>query len=127
MSMDERTCSGVLELNPKGYGFLRDPARNFKASGTDVYVGSPFLARFSLRQGVRLTGVFESRGGGEGPRLAELTEIEGRKPAEYLGLNSFDERLRSIPTSGFAWKPTPRRWKCGSWTCSPRSARASAA
>ncbi len=97
MSMDERTCSGVLELNPKGYGFLRDPARNFKASGTDVYVGSPFLSRFSLRQGVQLTGVFESRGGGEGPRLAELTEIEGRKPADYLGLNSFDERTPIDP------------------------------
>jgi transcription termination factor Rho len=97
MSMDERTCSGVLELNPKGYGFLRDPARNFKASGTDVYVGSPFLSRFSLRQGVRLTGLFEARGGGEGPRLAELTEIEGRKPADYVGLNSFDERTPIDP------------------------------
>ena len=97
MSMDERTCSGVLELNPKGYGFLRDPARNFKVSGTDVYVGSPFMTRFSLRQGVRLTGVFESRGDGEGPRLAELTEIEGRKPAEYLGLNNFDERTPIDP------------------------------
>ncbi len=97
MSMDERTCSGVLELNPKGYGFLRDPARNFKVSGTDVYVGSPFMSKFSLRQGVRLTGVFESRGGGEGPRLAELTEIEGRKPADYLSLNSFDDRTPIDP------------------------------
>jgi transcription termination factor Rho len=97
MSMDERTCSGVLELNPKGYGFLRDPARNFKVSGTDVYVGPPFMTRFSLRQGVRLTGVLESRGSGEGPRLAELTEIEGRKPADYLGLNSFDDRTPIDP------------------------------
>jgi transcription termination factor Rho len=84
-------------LNPKGYGFLRDPARNFKASGTDVYVGSPFLSQFSLRQGVRLTGVFEARAGGEGLRLAELTEIEGRTPAEYVGLNSFDERTPIDP------------------------------
>ena len=45
MSTVELTCSGVLELHPKGYGFLRDPARNFKAANNDVYVGGPLLAR----------------------------------------------------------------------------------
>jgi transcription termination factor Rho len=91
MSMDERTCTGVLELNPKGFGFLRDPARNFKASGSDVYVGPPVLARFSLRQGVRITGVAEAAVNGQAPKLAELTEIEGQTPAAYVGLKSFDE------------------------------------
>ena len=38
MSTADRTQSGVLELHPKGYGFLRDPSRNFKANTTDVYV-----------------------------------------------------------------------------------------
>src|SRR3954447_26703674 len=91
MSMDERTYTGVLELHPKGYGFLRDPARNFKAGNNDVYVGSPFLTRFQLRQGVRITGRVEPPASSEGLRLAELTEIEGQAPEQYLGLRGFDE------------------------------------
>ncbi len=91
MSTAERTHSGVLELHPKGYGFLRDPARNFKAGLTDVYVGSPLLSRFQLRQGVRLTGLVDEAKKGEGPRLSELTEIEGKSPELYLNHRGFDD------------------------------------
>jgi transcription termination factor Rho len=91
MSTAERTHSGVLEMHPKGYGFLRDPARNFKVATSDVYVGSPLLSKFHLRQGVRLTGLVHTPRQGEGPRLAELLEIEGRTPEQYLGLRGFDE------------------------------------
>jgi transcription termination factor Rho len=89
--MDERTFTGVLELHPKGYGFLRDPARNFKVGNNDVYVGLPLLTRFQLRQGVRITGLIENPANGDGLRLAELTEIEGFSPDQYIGLRGFDE------------------------------------
>jgi transcription termination factor Rho len=91
MSTAERTHSGVLEMHPKGHGFLRDPARNFKAGTTDVIVGSPMLSRFQLRQGVRLTGLVDEAKKGEGPRLSELIEIEGKSPELYLGLRGFDD------------------------------------
>ncbi|HEV3168242.1 MAG TPA: transcription termination factor Rho [Isosphaeraceae bacterium] len=91
MSTVEQVCSGVLELHPKGYGFLRNPERNYKAGANDVYVGSPLLAKFRLRQGVRLTGTVEPPRRGQGPRLAELTEIEGRAPDQYIGLRMFDD------------------------------------
>jgi transcription termination factor Rho len=91
MSTAEKSYTGVLEMHPKGHGFLRDPARNYKAGTHDVYVGPPLLARFQLRQGVRLTGRVESPSRGEGPRLAELTEIEGRAPEQYLNLRVFDD------------------------------------
>ncbi|WP_435016870.1 transcription termination factor Rho [Tundrisphaera sp. TA3] len=92
MSTAERTHSGVLEMHPKGYGFLRDPSRNFRVGSGDVYVGSPLLAKFRLRQGVHLTGVVEDAARkGEGPRLAELIEIDGRTPEQYLNLRKFDE------------------------------------
>jgi len=92
MSTVESTCSGVLELHPKGYGFLRDPARNFKPGNTDVYVGGPLLNRFRLRQGVKLTGRFEAAArGGDGPRMTDLVDIEGHEPEHYLSLRGFDE------------------------------------
>jgi transcription termination factor Rho len=97
MNNETRTRSGVLELNPKGYGFLRDPARNFKAGGDDVYVAPGVLGRFSLRSGVRVTGTVEPSGAGEAPRLAEVTEIEGLRPEKYLTLRGFDERTPIDP------------------------------
>jgi transcription termination factor Rho len=99
MIIDEQTSSGVLELHSKGYGFLRDPARNYKAGKDDVYVGPPLVARYQLRQGVRITGVLEPPAAGEAqaPRLAELTEIEGHPPEAYLRIAGFDERTAIDP------------------------------
>ena len=91
MSTAESTRTGVLEMHPKGHGFLRDPKRNYKAGADDVYVGNPILSRFHLRQGVRLTGTVEPAPNGQGPRLAELTEIEGHAPDLYAGRLGFDD------------------------------------
>jgi transcription termination factor Rho len=96
--MDEQMCSGVLELHPKGYGFLRDPARNFKANTNDVYIGAPLLNQFQLRQGVRITGRLEPPNGADARRLAELTEVQGRAPEQYLGLRGFDELTAIDPS-----------------------------
>jgi transcription termination factor Rho len=91
MSTAELIRSGILEMHPKGYGFLRDPRRNYKAAEDDVYVGTPFLSRFQLRQGVHLTGTVEAPKKGQGPRLSELTAIEGATPDQYLGIKGFDD------------------------------------
>jgi transcription termination factor Rho len=89
--MADQTFTGVLEMHPKGYGFLRDPKRNFKPGVNDVYVGSPMLTRFGLKQGVRLTGKVEPANGKDGPKLSELVEIEGRSPEQYASLAGFDD------------------------------------
>ena len=91
MSMVDVTYSGVLEMHPKGHGYLRDPARNFRINSDDAYVGSPLLSKFQLKQGVRLTGLAEAPRRGEAPKLAELIDIEGRTPDQYLDLRRFDE------------------------------------
>ena len=92
MSIVESLCTGVLEVHPKGHGYLRDPKRNYRVNNDDVYVGGPLLSRFGLRQGVRLTGTIEATAArGQGPRMAELTEIEGTAPESYLGRAGFDD------------------------------------
>ncbi|MBX6312023.1 MAG: transcription termination factor Rho [Isosphaeraceae bacterium] len=91
MSTAESICSGVLELHPKGYGFLRDPARNYRVGQNDVYVDTPLLTKFGLRPGVRVSGTIATVKQGQAPRLAELTEIEGRAPEQYLGTRDFDD------------------------------------
>ena len=56
MPHDDRTAQGVLELNPKGFGFLRNPARHYAAQPADPYVPSPLIQRHGLREGLLLAG-----------------------------------------------------------------------
>ena len=53
---------GVLELHPKGYGFLRSPGRFYAAQANDAYVSAPLVQRFSLREGLLLGGPSEPAG-----------------------------------------------------------------
>jgi transcription termination factor Rho len=81
----------VLELHPKGYGFLRDPARNFVAQPGDAYVPAPLISKHGLREGLLLAGLVEpGRRGGGGPRLARLDSIEGQAPERYVQ-RTFDD------------------------------------
>jgi transcription termination factor Rho len=91
MSTAECLRSGVLEMHPKGHGFLRDPARNFRIAQEDVYVETAFLDQFQLRQGVHLKGRVVTASKGQGPRLAELMEIQGRAPEQYVTLRDFED------------------------------------
>src|SRR5207248_8814896 len=43
---------GVLEMHPRGYGFLRDPTRNYATQPADPYVPAGLIAKHSLREGV---------------------------------------------------------------------------
>jgi transcription termination factor Rho len=91
MPHDQPPARGVLELHPKGYGFLRDPARNFAAQPADAYVPAPLISKHGLREGLLLAGPIEpARRGGGGPRLARLDAIEGQSPDKYAR-RTFDD------------------------------------
>ena len=45
MTSDKNQVQGVLELHPKGYGFLRNPARHYAAQSADPYVGAPLIQK----------------------------------------------------------------------------------
>lgn len=91
MSPAERQHSGVLEIHPSGHGFLRDPARNYKVSAGDAQVPQSIISKYQLKQGAYLTGVVDGRAKGDGPRLTELTVVEGSPLEEYAGFRDFDE------------------------------------
>ena len=42
-------AEGVLELHPKGYGFLRDIKKDYAAQETDAFVSSSLIEKYSLR------------------------------------------------------------------------------
>ncbi|MCZ2343511.1 MAG: transcription termination factor Rho, partial [Bacteroidales bacterium] len=78
------TCQGVLELHPKGFGFLRDPARHYAVRPSDPYVSQALIQKHKLAQGLLLSGPTEPpRKGNTGPRLAAIEEIEGADPTRF--------------------------------------------
>jgi transcription termination factor Rho len=92
MSQNGHSIQGVLELHPKGYGFLRNPARHYSAQPADPYVPAPLVQRLGLREGLLLGGPVEAarKGGGGGPRLARVEHIEGEAPDKFRPRN-FDD------------------------------------
>ena len=90
MSNDNQSAQGVLELNPKGFGFLRQPAKSYAAQPADPYVPGPLIQKFKLREGTQVTGPLEAGKKGNGPRLAHVDQIEGMPPEKYPRRN-FDD------------------------------------
>lgn len=91
MSTAETTFSGVLELQAKGSGVLRDPARNYRVQPGDAVVDAALVGQYQLKQGVRVTGIAEAARRGEAPRLVEVTAIEGRTPDDYFEFPGFED------------------------------------
>jgi transcription termination factor Rho len=92
--MTDQLVHGVLELHPKGYGFLRNPAKHYASQAGDPYVSTQLLKQFDLREGMLLAGPIESQKKGSGPRLVKVQSIEGLAPDQYPRRN-FD-RLTPI-------------------------------
>ena len=98
-SSPHATSQGVLEITPKGFGFLRSAARHYTPRPDDAYVPGPLIHKFKLAEGVHVAGPVEPprRGVSGGPRLAAVELIEGHDPAKYRRRN-WDELTPVDPT-----------------------------
>jgi len=83
--------SGVLEMHPNGYGFLRDPATNFTRERTDPFVPGTMIEKFGLREGVLIHGMVQRHRKQQGPRLREILDVDGMPPEDYLKVKTFDQ------------------------------------
>jgi len=84
------TTEGILELHPKGYGFLRAVANDYGARETDTFVSSSFVEKHNLREGLLIRGEIGPGTRGQGPRLLEIESIDGRTAEEFEELDHFD-------------------------------------
>ncbi len=66
--------SGVLEILPDGFGFLRSPDSNYLPGPDDIYVSPSQIRRFVMRTGDTVTG--EIRPPKEGERYFALLKVE---------------------------------------------------
>ncbi|MCA9264393.1 MAG: transcription termination factor Rho [Planctomycetales bacterium] len=82
---------GMLELHPNGYGFLRSPDNNYDRVRSDPFVPGTMIERFRLREGVMIHGMVQHARRQQGPRLKEITNVDGMPPEDYLNVKPFDE------------------------------------
>ncbi len=89
--------TGVLELLPEGYGFLR--SENMIATSRDVYVASAQVRRFGLRSGDRIMGkVRVQREGDKYPALLVVSQVNGMAPEAASNRPNFDNLTPIYPT-----------------------------
>ena len=90
--------TGVLEILPDGYGFLRSPDYSYLSSPDDIYVSPSQIKRFSLRVGDTVDG--QVRPPKEGERffaLLRVHTINGRAPESFTDRTAFDFLTPSYP------------------------------
>ena len=91
--------TGMLELHPNGYGFLRSPENNYDRVRSDPFVPGTMIEKFRLREGVMITGNVQRARKQQGPRLREITDVDGMPPEEYVNVKPFDSLTAINPES----------------------------
>jgi transcription termination factor Rho len=83
--------SGVLEMHPNGYGFLRSADTNYTRERTDPFVPATMIERYRLREGVFIKALVQPGRRQQGPRVREIQEVEGMAPDLYANVKTFDQ------------------------------------
>jgi transcription termination factor Rho len=85
-------ASGVLEITDKGYGFLRQPKYDFRASPGDAFISKDFVGGDRLRTGLVIeaeANVPQKRKAG--PRVTRIVRINGRPYEEWPDIVGFPD------------------------------------
>ncbi len=96
------TTTGVLEIMPDGYGFLRSSDYNYLNSPDDVYVSQSQIKNFGLKTGDTITGTIRPpREGEKYFPLLKVEEINGRDPDFIRDRVPFDYLTPLFPDEKF--------------------------
>lgn len=98
---------GILEMTPKGYGFLRQKSRLFAQYAQDPWVSPEFVRNLGLREGMFIKGIH--REGHRGPQVTEITEVNGLEPEKVRNLPLFEELKAINPNKRIQLETRPDR------------------
>ncbi len=100
--------NGVLELAPKGFGFLRVPDKKFDQARDDVFVAPETIRKYNLRLGQWIHGTHQE--GPRGPQLVDVTLVNDQPPDQAAKLPHFDELKAINPSRRISFETTPSRF-----------------
>lgn len=86
-------ADGILELTPKGYGFLRQRDRMYIQHPNDAFISGDFIRQYGLREGMQVVGIAQK--GQRGAQITSVSEVNGRAPEAMRDLPLFEE-LKAI-------------------------------
>jgi len=101
--------SGVLEILPDGFGFLRSPNYNYLPCPDDIYVSPSQIRRFDLRTGDVVNG--QVRPPKEGERYFALLKVEAvnhENPEDSKVKANFDNLTPIYPKERFVLETNPK-------------------
>lgn len=98
---------GLLEMHPNGYGFLRSPENTYTRERSDPFVPGTMIEKYGLRQGVMIRGTVQPARRQQGPRLREITDVDGMPPDEYINVKNFDAKTPINPDKWFKLETGP--------------------
>ena len=97
-----QAASGVLEINEKGFGFLRQASNNYLPGSKDVFVARNLIQKLSLREGVDITGTSippqNGYGRNQSNQLSEVEQVNGLSPDRYTSAPLFNDLVSIDPT-----------------------------
>ena len=95
-------CSGVLEILPDGYGFLRSADYNYLPSPDDIYLSVNQIKQWSLRPGDLVEGFIRPpQDGDKYFPFDTITRVNGRTPSEMRDRVPFDHLTPIFPDEKF--------------------------
>ena len=103
---EELVQSGILDVLPDGFGFLR--TGGYSQSKGDVYVSTSQIKRFNLRRGDYITGqIRPAREGEKYPAMVRIETVNGQEPQKGRWRPNFDDLTPLYPMERLRleWKP----------------------
>ncbi len=105
--------SGVLEVMPDGFGFLRSPSFSYLACPEDIYLSPSQVRRFLLRTGDTVVG--QVRRPREKERFLAMTKLEtinGEAPERKKNIIPFENLTPFYPTQRLLLEREPAEISC---------------
>jgi len=89
--------NGVLEINEKGYGFIRRIDFEFSYDPKDPFLKPEEVKLHDLRSGLVMEGEFEQDQSGN-RHVHSIEKINGKAPSEWQKINRFELQTPIMPT-----------------------------
>lgn len=100
--MTNHIRAGILEVTDKGYGFLRNPEKNFDSEPDDCYVSAKTIGEYYLREGCLIKGeIGEAKQSGQNAPLIKVLDVNNIPPQEFKDQWEIRDRIAIDPDERF--------------------------
>jgi len=99
---------GLLELTPKGSGFLRSLKKSFEMAKDDAFVSAALINKWGLRSGAVIKTLTQM--GPRGPQVVEVLSVNDSTPEEARRLPHFEELTAVNPSKRIPFENDQNRF-----------------